>query len=63
MHDVNMRTRHLGERHEMMNTFRFHHRRPAPIVPFGSGLAFAEELLLQLRHQIRVLAMRGGNHA
>ena len=58
-----MRAGHLGKGHQMMHAFRFDHRRPAPVVPFRPGLAFAEQFLLQLGHEICVLAMRGGDDA
>src|SRR6266404_2945078 len=32
-------------------------------MPFGTGLAFAEKLLLQFKYEVGVFAMRGNDHA
>ena len=38
-------------------------RRAAPVMPFGTGLAFGEQLLLGLKHEVGVFAMGGDDHA
>ena len=63
MHDVNMRTVHFGEGHQMMDAFGFDDGRPALMMPFRTGFAFGEQFLLQARHQIGIFAMRGGDDA
>ena len=63
MHDVNMRTGHLGERHQVMHAFGFDHRRPAPVMIFRTSFAFGQKLLLQFRDQLRIFAMRGDDDA
>ena len=63
VHDVNVRAGHFGERHQVMHAFGFDDAAAGSSMPFGSGLAFAEQFLLQLENQIGVLAMRGDDHA
>ncbi len=63
VHNVNMRAGHLGKGHQMMHALRFHKRGTAPVMPFRPGLAFGEQLLLQLRHEVGIFAMGGRDHA
>src|ERR1017187_7880822 len=46
-----------------MNSLGLDARRPAPIMPLGPGLAFAEEFLLHFHNDISILAMGRDDHA
>ena len=63
MHDVDVRAGQLGERRQMMHSLGLDRRRPRRLVPLGPGLALGQQSLLQLRDQLRVLAMRGDDDA
>ena len=63
VHDVAMRIVRFRERHQVVDAFGLNPRRAAPVMPLGAGLAFGEQLLLRLQHEVGVLAMRGGDDA
>ena len=61
--DIDMRVEQLRERHEVMDAFGLDQGRAALMMPFGAGLAFGEQHLLERQDEIRILAVRGGNDA
>ena len=46
-----------------MDAFSLDPRWAAPVMPFGAGLAFGEQFLLQLEHEVGVFAVGGDDHA
>src|ERR1043166_6205595 len=57
MNDIDVRAGHLSKRCQMMNAFRLNARWPRGLVPFGARFAFAQEALLVLCDQLRILTV------
>ncbi len=61
MNDIHMGVQQSCESQQVMHPFGLDNRRTAFVVPFRPSLAFGQQLVLQLRDQVRVLAMGGRN--